>query len=51
MIWQSTGSAVRESAGMVTPSVVAEFCDIGWSWGGAWTGDTKDYMHFSADGR
>jgi hypothetical protein len=37
--------------GMVTPAVVAAFRSIGWGWGGAWTGDTKDYMHFSATGR
>jgi hypothetical protein len=37
--------------GMVTPEVVAAFGAIGWGWGGAWTGDTKDYMHFSANGR
>ena len=36
--------------GMVTPAVVAAFRSIGWGWGGAWTGDTKDYMHFSFNG-
>jgi hypothetical protein len=36
--------------GMVTPAVVAAFASIGWGWGGAWTGSTKDYMHFSANG-
>lgn len=41
----------RIRPGMVTPAVVAAFGEIGWSWGGAWTGDTKDYMHFSASGR
>jgi D-alanyl-D-alanine carboxypeptidase len=41
----------RVRPGMVTPAVVAAFREIGWSWGGAWTGDTKDYMHFSASGR
>ena len=30
--------------GMVTSAVVAAFRSIGWSWGGSWTGDTKDYM-------
>jgi hypothetical protein len=23
----------------------------GWEWGGAWPGSTKDYQHFSANGR
>jgi hypothetical protein len=37
--------------GMVTPAVVRAFASIGWGWGGDWTGDTKDYMHFSTTGR
>jgi len=41
----------RHRRGMVGPRVVAAFASIGWSWGGAWTGNTKDYMHFSATGR
>jgi hypothetical protein len=36
--------------GMVTPQVIAAFRSIGWGWGGAWTGNTKDYMHFSFNG-
>jgi hypothetical protein len=36
--------------GMVTPAVLAAFQSIGWGWGGAWSGSTKDYMHFSATG-
>jgi hypothetical protein len=36
--------------GMVTRRVVDAFRSIGWGWGGAWTGNTKDYMHFSATG-
>lgn len=36
--------------GMVTPAVIAAFRSIGWGWGGAWTGATKDYMHFSVNG-
>jgi hypothetical protein len=36
--------------GMVTPAVIAAFASIGWGWGGSWSGDTKDYMHFSASG-
>jgi D-alanyl-D-alanine carboxypeptidase len=40
----------RLRPGMVTPAVVKAFRSIGWGWGGAWTGSTKDYMHFSATG-
>jgi D-alanyl-D-alanine carboxypeptidase len=36
--------------GMVAPAVVQAFRSIGWGWGGAWSGSTKDYMHFSATG-
>jgi len=36
--------------GMVTPAVVRAFASIGWQWGGAWAGSTKDYMHFSWNG-
>jgi hypothetical protein len=40
----------RHRKGMVTPRSVAAFASIGWGWGGAWAGDTKDYMHFSSTG-
>jgi hypothetical protein len=40
----------RPRTGMVTPAVVRAFASIGWGWGGAWSGSTKDYMHFSATG-
>jgi D-alanyl-D-alanine carboxypeptidase len=40
----------RHRRGMVTPAVVRAFRSIGWGWGGAWSGSTKDYMHFSATG-
>jgi hypothetical protein len=36
--------------GMVTRAVIAAFASIGWGWGGSWSGSTKDYMHFSANG-
>ena len=36
--------------GMVTEAVVRAFASIGWGWGGSWSGSTKDYMHFSANG-
>jgi hypothetical protein len=37
--------------GMVNSRVVRAFGAVGWGWGGAWSGNTKDYMHFSANGR
>ena len=40
----------RHRPGMVTPRVIRAFASIGWGWGGAWTGNTKDYMHFSSSG-
>src|SRR5207245_10061082 len=40
----------RLRPGMVTPRVVTAFRSVGWGWGGAWSGSTKDYMHFSATG-
>lgn len=41
----------RLRRGMVTPAVVRAFASIGWGWGGDWGGATKDYMHFSVNGR
>ena len=40
----------RVRKGMVTPAVVRAFRSIGWGWGGDWSGETKDYMHFSTTG-
>jgi D-alanyl-D-alanine carboxypeptidase len=40
----------RLRKGMVTPAVVRAFRSIGWGWGGEWSGNTKDYMHFSTTG-
>jgi D-alanyl-D-alanine carboxypeptidase len=40
----------RHRPGMVTGRVIAAFSSIGWGWGGAWAGNTKDYMHFSSSG-
>jgi hypothetical protein len=40
----------RLRKGMVTPAVVRAFRTIGWGWGGDWSGQTKDYMHFSTTG-
>jgi hypothetical protein len=41
----------RLRKGMVPPAVVRAFRAIGWGWGGDWTRGTKDYMHFSTNGR
>ncbi len=40
----------RLRKGMVTPAVLRIFHAAGWGWGGSWTGNTKDYMHFSTTG-
>jgi hypothetical protein len=40
----------RHRKGMITPKAVGAFAASGWGWGGAWAGDTKDYMHFSSTG-
>jgi hypothetical protein len=40
----------RHRRGMVGGRVVKAFRSIGWGWGGSWTGNTKDYMHFSSSG-
>jgi hypothetical protein len=36
--------------GMVTTKAIGAFRSIGWGWGGSWSGNTKDYMHFSSTG-
>jgi hypothetical protein len=44
----------RDAPGMVhagDPVVKAFERIAGWEWGGAWAGQTKDYQHFSANGR
>ena len=40
----------RRRRGMVGRRVVQAFRSVGWGWGGAWSGNTKDYMHFSPTG-
>ena len=40
----------RRRPGMIGGRTVRAFASIGWQWAGAWAGDTKDYMHFSANG-
>jgi hypothetical protein len=43
----------RDAKGMIHPGdlVVDAFAAAGWEWGGAWPGGTRDYQHFSANGR
>jgi hypothetical protein len=36
--------------GMITARAIGAFRSVGWGWGGGWTGNTKDYMHFSSTG-
>jgi hypothetical protein len=40
----------RHRKGMVTARSVGAFRSAGWGWGGAWSGNTQDYMHFSSTG-
>ncbi len=41
----------RSRPGMIGGRTVRAFAAAGWEWGGSWYGDTKDYMHFSHNGR
>lgn len=41
----------RHRKGMITRRAIEAFASVGWEWGGAWAGATKDYMHFSHNGR
>ena len=47
---QSYRDRSRRRPGMVGGRTVRAFASVGWGWGGAWAGDTKDYMHFSSTG-
>ncbi|HEX9374927.1 MAG TPA: M15 family metallopeptidase [Actinomycetota bacterium] len=42
----------KHAKGMIHAGDVAvrAFTNIGWEWGGAWTGSEVDYQHFSANG-
>ena len=42
----------RNAEGLIKPgsSTVRAFRRVGWGWGGQWAG-TKDFMHFSSNGR
>jgi hypothetical protein len=48
---QSYRDRSRKRPGMIGGRTVRAFARAGWGWGGAWAGDTKDYMHFSFNGR
>ena len=43
----------RDARGMVHAGddVVEAFARADWEWGGSWRGSTKDYQHFSSNGR
>jgi hypothetical protein len=47
---QSYRKRTPHRPGMVTGQVLKAFGSIGWGWGGSWSGNTKDYMHFSVNG-
>jgi hypothetical protein len=47
----ATATAAAITRGMVTKRVVAAFASVGWGWGGARSGNTKDDMHFSINGQ
>jgi hypothetical protein len=47
---QSYRDRSRHRRGMITAQARKAFASIGWGWGGSWTGNTKDYMHFSVNG-
>jgi hypothetical protein len=47
---QSYRNRSRTRPGMIGGRTVRAFAAIGWGWGGSWSGNTKDYMHFSSTG-
>jgi hypothetical protein len=47
---QSYRRRSRKRPGMIGGRTVRAFANAGWGWGGSWTGNTKDYMHFSHNG-
>ena len=44
---------LRRRPGMAVEGgvLVRAFDSVGWGWGGRWSGGTKDYQHFSVNGR
>jgi hypothetical protein len=47
---QSYRDRSRKRRGMVGGRTLRAFGSVGWGWGGSWSGNTKDYMHFSSTG-
>ena len=47
---QSFRNRNRKRRGMVGSRTIRAFAASGWEWGGSWSGNTKDYMHFSHNG-
>jgi len=47
---QSYRDRSRKRPGMIGGRTVRAFANAGWGWGGSWSGNTKDYMHFSHNG-
>ncbi len=43
-------SEVRPGMAVEKGSLVAAFDAVGWGWGGRWSGDVKDFQHFSSTG-
>lgn len=43
-------SRVRAGMILADDAVTSAFADVGWEWGGSWR-SSKDYMHFSVNGR
>src|SRR3954467_2245738 len=44
-------SRVRRGMAIEGRVLVRAFDAVGWGWGGRWSGGTKDYQHFSVNGR
>jgi len=44
-------SRVRPGMAVEGGVLVRAFDGVGWGWGGRWSGGTKDYQHFSVNGR
>jgi hypothetical protein len=44
-------SDVRPGMAVEGGLLVRAFDAVGWGWGGRWSGGTKDYQHFSVNGR
>lgn len=47
----SDRSRTRPGMAVEGSVLVHAFDSVGWGWGGRWAGGTKDYQHFSVNGR